>query len=85
MAFKYMLAKNKSYILCAILGIICKVAIIFGFFMILKAFNVFPEKLVTNLQSAMSITQAITASIGCAIGFIIYKTEKHVGNTEVKE
>ena len=77
MAFKYiMLTKKKPYFLSAALGIVCKVAIIFGFFMILKAFNVFPEKLVTNLQTAMSLTQAITASIGCVIGFIIYKLEK---------
>lgn len=77
MAFKYiMLTKKKPYFLSAALGIVCKVAIIFGFFMILKAFNVFPEKLVTNLQTAMSLTQAITATIGCVIGFAIYMLEK---------
>lgn len=78
-AFKYiMLAKEKSYLLAAIVGIACKVAIIFGFFMILKAFGVFPEKLVTNLQKAMSLIQLITATIGCIISFIIYKAEKTV-------
>ena len=77
MAFKYvMLSKNKPYFLSAALGIVCKVAIIFGFFSILRAFNVFPEKLVTNLQTAMSLTQAITATIGCVIGFAIYMLEK---------
>ena len=76
-AFKYiMLAKDKNYFLAAILGIIVKVSIIFSFFMILKAFNIFPEKLVSNLQKAMSITQLITASIGCLIAFVIYKLEK---------
>lgn len=76
-AFKYiMLAKKKSYILSSIVGIICKVAIIFGFFIILKAFNVFPEKLVSTLQKAMSITQFITATIGCIIAFMIYKIEQ---------
>lgn len=76
-AFKYiMLAKEKNYFLAAILGIIVKVSIIFSFFMILKAFNIFPEKLVSNLQKAMSITQLITASIGCLIAFVIYKLEK---------
>ena len=76
-AFKYiMLAKEKNYFLAAIAGIICKVAIIFGFFMILKTFNVFPEKLVVNLQSAMSIIQLITATIGCIVAFVIYKFEK---------
>ena len=44
--------------------------------MILKAFNIFPEKIASNLQKAMSITQLITASIGCLIGFVIYKLEK---------
>ena len=76
-AFKYiMLAKGKNYFLAAILGIIIKVLIIFGFFMILKAFNIFPEKLISNLQKAMSITQLITASIGCLIAFAFYKLEK---------
>ena len=76
-AFKYiMLSKTKPYILSAIVGIVVKVAIIFGFFMILKSFNVFPEKLVTNLQKAMSTIQAITATIGCIIAYFIYKIEK---------
>ena len=73
-AFKYvMLAKEKNYFIAAILGIVCKVAIIFGFFNILNLFNIFPEKLVTNLQKAMSITQLITAIIGCIIAYSIYK------------
>ena len=76
MSFKYfMLEKKQNYILSSIIGIICKVLVVFGFFMILKAFNVFPEKLVTNLQKAMSIIQLITATIGCIIGFGIYKAE----------
>lgn len=78
-AFKYiMLTKEKNYFVAAIVGIVCKVAIIFGFFMILKAFGVFPEKLVTNLQKAMSVIQLITATIGCLISFAIYKAEKAV-------
>ena len=76
-AFKFiMLEKEKSYLLSSIVGIILKVAIIFGFFMILKSFNVFPEKLVLNLQKAMSIIQLITATIGCIIAFGIYKIEQ---------
>lgn len=78
-AFKFiMLAKEKNYFVAAIAGIVCKVAIIFGFFMLLKAFGVFPEKLVTNLQKAMSVIQLITATIGCLIAFCIYKAEKTV-------
>lgn len=76
LAFKYiMLANKKNYIVSSIVGIICKVAVIFGFFMILKAFNVFPDKVVGTLQKAMSITQLITATIGCIIAYVIYKAE----------
>lgn len=81
-AFKYiMLSKKKSYILSSIIGIVLKVAVIFGFFMILKTFNVFPEKMVGNLQNAMGLTQAITATIGCIITFIVYKIE----NKKIRE
>ena len=76
-AFKYItLAKKKNYFLSALIGITAKVAIIFGFFSILNAFNVFPAKLVTNLQKAMGLTQIITATIGCLIAFVIYIGEK---------
>ena len=75
-AFKYlMITKTKNYFLTSVVGIICKVAIIFGFFMILKMLNVFPEKIATNLQKAMSIIQLITATIGCFVAFWIYKFE----------
>ena len=77
MSFKYlMLHKNINYIISAIVGILVKVGIIFGFFMILKSFSVFPEKVVTNLQQAMSITQLITATIGCLAGWAVYRLEK---------
>lgn len=76
-ALKYiMMLKNKNYFLAAVIGIICKVAIIAGCFFILKAFKVFPEKLVSNLQNAMSITQLITATIGCIVAYSFYKAEK---------
>lgn len=73
-AFKYiMLTKEKNYLIAAILGIVCKIAIIFGLFTILNAFNIFPEKLVSNLQKAMSLTQLFTAIFGSIIAFGIYK------------
>ena len=75
-----MLVKEKSYLLASIIGIVCKVAIIFGFFIILKAFGIFPEKLVANLQKAMSLIQLITATVGSIIAFTIYKAEKSVRN-----
>ena len=75
--FKYIiLEKKKNYFLATIIGIICKVTIIFGFFMILKAFNIFPEKIILNLQKAMSIIQLITATIGCIVSYGIYKIEQ---------
>lgn len=78
MAFKYiMFAKNQNYFVASILGIVCKVAIIFGAFLILKKCNVFPEKVALNLQKAMSIIQLITATIGCLVAFCIYKLEKN--------
>lgn len=82
LAIKYfILKKEKNYIISCIVGIIAKVAIIFGMFSVLNLFNIFPEKMVTNLQTAMGITQLITATIGGIISFIIYKLEK-IGNKE---
>ena len=70
-----MLGKNKNYFLAGIIGIIVKVAIIFAFFEILNAFGIFPEKMVTTLQTAMSTTQLITATLGVILSFIIYEIE----------
>lgn len=70
-----MLTKNKNYFISGIIGIALKVLIIAASFMILKSLNIFPEKLVTNLQTAMTSTQLITASIGTILGFGFYYTE----------
>ncbi len=75
-AYKFlMLNKEKNYFIAGIVGIITKVAIIFGFFCILNLFHVFPEKAVMTLQKSMSIVQLITATIGSIIAFVIYKIE----------
>lgn len=75
-SYKYILvSKNKNYFLAGIIGIIIKVAVIFGVFEILNLLGIFPAKLVKNLQTAMGLTQAITATIGMLIAFIIYKLE----------
>ena len=71
-----MLAKEKNYFLAGIVGVITKVIIIASGFMILKAFNVFPAKLVNTLQIAMTTTQAITALIGVIVASGIYGLEK---------
>ena len=71
-----MLEKNKNYFLAGVVGIIAKVLVIFCCFEILNLFNIFPDKLVANLQKAMGLTQLITASIGTLIMFIVYQIEK---------
>lgn len=70
-----MLSKEKHYFLAGIIGVVAKVLVIAAGFMLLKAFNIFPAKLVTTLQTAMTTTQLITASIGTFIAFAIYKLE----------
>lgn len=71
-----MLGKKKSYFLAGIIGIVIKVLVIFGSFELLNIFKIFPSKLVNNLQTAMGMTQLITACMGMIIAFIIYQIEK---------
>lgn len=72
---KILVQKNKNYFIAGIVGIVIKVAIIFGAFGILNLMGIFPRKLVTNLQTAMGMTQGITATVGMIIAFVIYKLE----------
>lgn len=75
--YKLMMLKNKkNYFLVGAVGILTKVFVIFGSFILLNAFNIFPEKLVSNLQTAMGMTQFITATIGTILAFGIYQIEK---------
>ena len=75
-SFKFLMLKKKQYYwLSAIVGIIAKVLIIFGLFSLIKLFGVFPQKAIPTLQKSMSLIQLITATIGCVIGFTIYKLE----------
>lgn len=75
-AYKFlMLGKNKNYFLAGIIGIAVKVAVIAGCFAILNMFNIFPNKLVQNLQNTMTVIQLATATIGMFISFAIYKVE----------
>ena len=71
-----LLSKEKNYLLASIVGIIAKVAIIGAFFMTLNAFGVFPEKMVTNLQKAMTVTQLVTATCGALVSYSIYAIQK---------
>ena len=84
-AYKYiLLGKNKNYFLASVVGIIVKVLIIFASFECLKVFKIFPAKMVDNLQTAMGITQLITATIGMIIAFAIFKVEKRKVTKESK-
>lgn len=76
-SYKFLiLGKNKNYFLAGIVGIALKVLVIFASFHLLNAFNIFPEKMVTMLQTAMGTTQLITASLGALLTSIIYYVEK---------
>lgn len=70
-----MLKMKKNYWISAIVGILAKVLIIYGLFCLIKLFEVFPQKAIPTLQKSMSLIQLITATIGCIIGFGIYKLE----------
>lgn len=77
-SFKYlMLNKNLNYWLSGGIGIILKVAIIFGYFSILNVFKVFPLKAVATLQKSMSFIQLITAVVGTIMAFGLYKALKY--------
>lgn len=78
-AYKFvMLSKGKNYFVASIVGIITKVVVIAGGFMLLKTLGVFPEKLISTLQVAMTSIQFITATIGAGVAFVIYMAEKSV-------
>lgn len=76
-AYKFiMLEKKQNYFLAGIIGIIVKVLVIFSSFKLINLFGIFPAKLVNNLQTAMGLTQLVTACIGMLIAFVIYQVEK---------
>ena len=76
-AYKFlMLEKGLNYFVAGIVGVFVKVLIIFGFFEFLTLFNVFPEAMISTFQLAMGAVQAITATIGVLISFVIYEIEK---------
>lgn len=74
---KILVEKKMNYFLAGVVGVVLKVLVIFAGFELLNVFGVFPQKLVATLQTAMSTTQAITATIGVLITFVIYEIEKH--------
>lgn len=76
-SYKFFMKKEKmNYLLAGIIGIIIKVAIIFGFFELLSVIGVFPEKISNVLQVAMGTNQLITATIGVTLAYAVYIFEK---------
>lgn len=67
----FYLNRKINYFVSTLVGIIIKVLIIYDSFYIINSFGVFPAKLAMNLKTAMGITQAITASIGVVLGYIV--------------
>lgn len=68
---KFHLDKKMNYFTSSLIGIILKVLIIYDAFYIINSFGVFPMKLAGNLKTAMGLTQAITATIGVILGYMI--------------
>ncbi|MCL2756033.1 MAG: hypothetical protein FWE45_03220 [Firmicutes bacterium] len=62
------------YSIAAIIGIGAKVGIIFGVFIILRSFGVFPTPAATAMWTVMGINQLITATAGCIIAYGVVKT-----------
>jgi len=66
-------AGSVRYGVTAVIGILAKAALIFGGFLVLKDFNVFPTPVAEKLSVMMGVTQLITAAIGAVIAFIVIK------------
>lgn len=76
MLMKYLYAnKNLNYVASAAIGIAVKTGIIFGVLNIWMAFSVLPNvgKVAATLRNTMGLTQAVTATIGAVISFMIIK------------
>ena len=67
-AYKFfMINKNMNVFLAGVIGIILKVATIFGFFELISLFGIFPAKVASVLQVAMGFNQLVTASIAVVL------------------
>lgn len=67
-AYKFfMINKNMNAFLAGVIGVIFKVAVIFGFFELISLFGIFPSKVASMLQVAMGFNQLITASIAVVL------------------
>lgn len=77
--FKKMFVVNKkNYLFAGIVSILIKVFVIFGIFQVLRMVSIFPDALVSTLQTSMGMTQLITAFIGFVLSFAIFKLQGFV-------
>ena len=77
-SFRYLFRNVKRdsvrYAITAVIGIGLKVALIFGGFLILRSFGVFPGPVAENLFLMMGVVQLITAACGAILAFGVIKT-----------
>lgn len=68
-------SKKLNYIITSIISVLVKVAFIFAGYNILLYTNVIPQnsKVAQVLFTSMGINQVITATMGCAISYILLK------------
>ena len=69
---------KKNYLFAGIVSILIKVFVIFGIFQVLRMVSIFPDALVSTLQTSMGMTQLITAFIGFVLSFAIFKLQGFV-------
>lgn len=75
--FKFLfVSKQINYIATSVCAVIAKVAIIFAGYHVLLLTNIIPQnsKVAQVLFTSMGLNQVITATMGCAIAFVLLKT-----------
>ncbi len=71
------LLKNKiKYVPAGLIGIVVKVSVIYGGFLLLTQLVDFPAKVATVMGTAMGITQVYTASLGFVVSLILLGVHK---------
>ena len=74
MALVLSFRKITRYTVASIVGVLLKVSFIFGGFLLMNSFGVFPGPVATNLWTMMGIVQLITATAGAIIVYGTIKT-----------
>jgi len=73
---KLYIEKKKNYLLTSIISIITKASIIYSGFQIISLIMKPPEKVYNILNTSMSTTQLITASLGAILIYIILNIKR---------